>query len=119
MKAFPKSFIISVYVYFMLNTFKTSLYIHHPLEIWVQDQKISDYLRHPVKSEEVSSKVCPLGNIVGKLLGLFFILRNFLKKRLNYNLSTIIWILTLLGSLIMNLNVFVYLLPAYLLDISC
>ena len=113
-----RDIILAYYVYYMLNCFKTSHYIHHPLEIWLQDKSITDYIKHPVGSDTYDNKVCPLGHLVGKILGLYIIGRYFIGVKLRKRLNTLIWISVLFGSLIMNLNVFVYLLPAYLLDIS-
>ena len=113
-----RNILLAFYVYYMLNHFKTSHYIHHPLEIWLQDKSISDYIKHPIGSETYDNKVCNLGHLVGKLMGLYIIGRYFIGERLRKRLNTIIWISVLTGSLVMNLNVFFYLLPAYLLDIS-
>ncbi len=112
----PKDFILAIYVYYMLNYFKTTYYIHHPLEIWLQGKKIHDYLRHPVGEEECSSKVCPLGNHVGLLLGFYLIFRYQIKPATRKTANKVIWLSVLFGSLIMNLNVFIYLFPAYLVD---
>jgi len=118
LKFYCRNILLAFYVYYMLNHFKTSRYIHHPLEIWLQDKSIVDYIKHPIGSETYDNKVCPLGHLVGKLLGLYIVGRYFIGERLRKRLNTIIWIYVLTGSLIMNLNVFFYLLPAYLLDIS-
>ncbi len=111
-----KDVILGAYVYYMLNDFKTSIYIHHPLEIWLQNQSISEYLKHPIGQKSYGSKVCSLGNIVGKLLAIFFVARINLNDKLKNRINNIIWTLILLGSLILNLNVFFYLLPAYFFD---
>lgn len=111
-----KDFLLALYVYYMLNHFKTRCYLHHPFEIWFQNKKILDYLKHPIESDDYTSKVCPLGNHVGKLLAIFLVGRYLVNKKTNQKLTRIIWTLVLTGSLLMNMNVFLYILPAYLID---
>ena len=113
---FIKNVMLSLYIYYMLNNFKTTYYIHHPFETWDQNKGLTSYLKHPIKSENYNSKVCSLGNDVGKLFAVFILFRDFMDNKWRIKLSKISWNLILIGSLIMNLNVFIYLLPAYLVD---
>ncbi len=108
--------LLAFYVFYMLNYFRTTFYIHHPIEIWLQGKNMNSYFKHPISSGENSSKVCPLGNHVGKLLAIFLVGRYLVNKKTNQKLTRIIWTLVLTGSLLMNMNVFLYILPAYLID---
>ena len=77
----------------------------------------SDFIKHPIYKSVYEFKVCPLGNLCGILMAIFLIVRYILPSQYIYNISLILWILLMLGSLMMNLNVFFYLIPAVLLDI--
>lgn len=113
-----KNIILSFYLYYILNIYKTSISFHHPLEIWLQNNSFNDYLKHPISSQEYSSKVCPLGNLVGKLFAIYIICRNFLSPSTRYKINNVLWSLILIGGFMMNLNVFIYLFPAYLFDLA-
>ncbi len=111
------SIIESVYIFYMYNLFKTKLYIHHPLEIWLQEKKLGNWVKHPVSSDEYGSKICPLGNMVGILLPIWLVIRYIYRK--NKSISTynqLIWKIVFIVSLILNMNAFVYLLPIYLIE---
>ena len=111
-----KDILLACYVFYMLNYFKTTFYIHHPIEIWLQGKDINQYFKHPVSSHENSSKVCPLGNHVGVGLAIYLIIRYYFQAKTRNVLNCLVWTSVLGGSLVMNLNVFMYLLPAYLID---
>ena len=116
--SFFGSVVIAIYVYYMLNKFETSVSIHHPLEILIQEKTLSDFLKHPIYESAYESKVCPFGKLCGLLMALFIVIRHILPSFYIYNISLFFWILFLLGSLIMNLNVLCYLIPAAILDIG-
>ena len=116
--AFIGSVVIAVYVYYMLNKFETSCSIHHPLEIHIQGMTISEFLKHPVYVSSYGSKVCPLGNLCGLLMAAFLVLRHVLPPERLYRISVVLWVLLMTGSLLMNLNVVCYLIPAILLDVG-
>lgn len=111
-----RDILLAFYVFYMLNYFKTTFYIHHPIEIWLQGKDINQYFKHPVSSNEKSSKVCPLGNHVGLGLAIYLIFRYYFQAKTRGLLNCLVWTSVLGGSLVMNLNVFIYLLPAYLID---
>ena len=111
-----KNSLLALYVYYMLNIFKTTYYLHHPLEIWIQKKSMSYYLLHPLNNNEYSSKVCSLGNLVGKILAIYILGRYILAKNIETKITRILWASILLISGLMNLNVFIYLFPAYLID---
>ena len=114
-----KNSVLAIYVYYMLNHFKTTYYFHHPLEIWLQNISVKSYLKHPIRAESYNSKVCPLGNLVGKIFALYLIIRTKLPSTQVIRLNRFIWSILLVASFIMNLNVFSYLIIAYLFDINC
>ncbi len=111
-----KDFLLAFYVFYMLNYFKTTFYIHHPIEIWLQGKNMNSYFKHPISSGENSSKVCPLGNHVGVVLAIYLIIRYYFKANTLKYLNCLIWTSVLGTSLVLNLNVFIYLFPAYLID---
>lgn len=115
--SFVKSGLLAIYVYYMLNKFETTYSIHHPLEILIQEMTLSDFLKHPIYKSVYESKVCPFGKLCGTLMALFLVIRYILPAPYIYNISLILWILFIVGSLVLNLNVFVYLIPAAIIDI--
>jgi len=117
MNLFFISIVEAIYIFYMYNYFYTTWYIHHPFELWLQDEKIHQLLKHPVSSEEYDSKICPLGNLVGILLPIWIMIRYFYKnKRIIRLLNKIIWITVFFTSLFLNMNAFIYLLPVYLAE---
>ena len=104
----------SFYIYYMYNIFKTTLYFHHPLELVIQNSHINNYFKHPISNEIYESKICPFGNLVGKVLAIWILLRIKLLniQKINY----IIWIMVLIGSLVMNMNAFIYLIPVFIFE---
>jgi len=117
MPTFETSLLLAVYVYYIMVRFKTTLSFHHPLELVIQRQPIGDYLRHPVATGTYENKVCPLGHTVAKLLAGWLLLRHVLPTTARVKWSNWIWWSVLGGGLLMNMNVFAYILPAYLIDI--
>jgi len=107
-----------IYVYYMLNYFKTHYSIHHPLEYIILN-KLPDFFKHPLGEYDYSNKICPFGHFASNILVLYLTGRYFIINRTNYkikNINFIIFIITLLFSLL-NMNAFVYLLPYFLIEI--
>jgi hypothetical protein len=107
----------AVYIIYTMCYFKTPYGINHPLEVWIQHKNLSGFLKHPISRGNSINRVCPLGKGVAVLLAGYILLR-----RTNCNstrvANRIIWGSIMLGSLVMNLNVFVYLLPVCWLDLT-
>ena len=78
--------ITGIYLIYIFNCFKTkynySLLINNQLQsIFAKDNFI---IRHSLADDIYSSKICPLGNLAGLLLGIWVCIRNysgFQKKR--------------------------------------
>lgn len=107
-----------IYVYYMLNYFKTRYSIHHPLEYIVLNQ-LPDFFRHPIGEYDYSNKICPFGHFASNILVLYLTCRYLILTRTKYkikNINIIIFVITLLFSLL-NMNAFVYLLPYFALEI--
>jgi hypothetical protein len=105
------SFFLSIYIFYMFNYFQTSVYLSHPFDIYTN--KIS-FLTHT----ERENHICRLGNIIGYLLPIWLISRNFLSLSKNtlQKINNIILNSILIGSLLMNMNAFVYFLPLYIIE---
>ena len=95
----------------MYNCFKTDISIHHPLEYITQPYQ---FLRHPISSGRYENKICPLGKMVSILLAIWILFREK-KEKVRIN-KGIFWAL-LLGTLLMNLNAFVYLIPIFIYEL--
>ena len=107
-----------IYVYYMLNYFKTRYSIHHPLEYIVIHQ-LPDFFRHPIGEYDYSNKICPFGHFASNILVLYLIGRYLILTRTKYkikNINITIFVITLLFSLL-NMNAFVYLLPYFIVEI--
>lgn len=106
------------YIIYMFNYLKTTYSIHHP---WEQlfTGNISNWLQHPIESGQYENKICPLGNIAGFAIAIWFIVYYQLMQRKYPKISKIhktILITILLVSLVMNLNAFIYFLPLFLYE---
>ena len=107
-----------IYVYYMLNYFKTRYSIHHPLEYIVINQ-LPDFFKHPIGKYDYSNKICPFGHFSSNILVLYLTGRYLVYSRIAYNMNRmniIIVIITLLLSLL-NMNAFIYLIPYFILEI--
>ena len=114
-KVFKLIYIVeAAYAIYMYNYFKTKLTIHHPLESILMNGNISNFLKHPIDSYKYESKICDFGNLVGYTLGVWIISRLFIKQ--NKKLNKIIFTLVFFGSMLMNLNAFVYYIPIFILE---
>lgn len=109
------SIIEAFYILYMFNFFKTKYSIHFKWE-----QSIINYynfIKHPIKTGKYESKICKLGNIVGYFLFFWIFLRIFIY---NYPyiqfINKIIFILLIIGTIIMNLNAFLYIIPVFFIE---
>ena len=73
------SIIEGIYVYYMFNHFKTKISVHHPLEQYLFLNG-NCFLKHPISTGIYESKICSLGQIVGKLMIFWFIGRYFISN---------------------------------------
>ena len=106
------SIIESVYIFYMYNLFKTSISFHSPLELFIQNKNINNFIKHPISTGIYESKICPLGNYVSILLILWIILRIFLKKNI-VKINNFIFSIIFICSFILNINSFIYFIPVY------
>ena len=97
----------------MFNYFKTEIYLSHPFDIYTR--KVS-FLNHGQKS----NPICRLGNLVGYLLAIWFIMRHFLlflfQKKTLQKINNLLLNIILIGSILTNMNAFFYFLPLYIID---
>ena len=111
------SIIESLYICFMFSFFKTTKYFHHPFEILLQRTTFNFWLKHPISDDEYGSKICPFGQLMGYILGIWILYVTFYPSSIILKLNKIVWIATGIISLISNLNAFVYVIPCLLLEL--
>ena len=118
---FIVSIIEAIYIIYFLNYFKTKINLDFGfiLEIVNRLSKLlginADIFSHPTYQSDIPiCYVCPLGNFAGWFFGLFFILRNYFPSL--YKINKYLIILLFLGSF-MNLNVLIYLIPIFIVEI--
>ena len=103
----------------MYNIFKTTFSFHHPIEILISKMSIPDYLKHPIYSDVYESKICSFGKNVSILLIIWLIIRQNLNS-VNFNyyrkINLIIFSLFLIGTLSLNMNSFIYLIPVFIYE---
>jgi hypothetical protein len=105
------SFLSAIYIIYMFNYFQTDIYLSHPFDIYTSNVS---FLNHGQKSNHI----CHLGNMIGYLLAFWFIVRHFLSfsKKTLQKINILILNTTLIGSLLTNMNAFVYFLPLYIIQ---
>jgi hypothetical protein len=103
-----RSIFESIYIIYMFNYFKTDTYFAHPFDMITNNIPL---LNH----SEKENHICLIGNIVGFILPLWLIGRNYIQNSIAYNKFIMNGIL--LGSLLSNMNAFVYFLPLYLINL--
>lgn len=108
----------SIYAIYMYNFFKTRWYIHHPLEYYLMNISIYDFLRHPIDSSTYDSKICPFGNLVGFIFGIWIILRSYLNNKNLLKINKILVYLIFFGSLLLNMNAFIYYIPIFIYEFN-
>lgn len=107
-----------VYIIYMFNYFKTDIYLSHPFDVYTRNVS---FLNHGEKENHI----CSLGNLVGYLLAFWFIARYFLSLHVSrgeggktlQKINMLILNTVLFGSLLTNMNAFVYFLPLYIIQI--
>ena len=108
-----------IYIYFMYNVFKTKYSFHHPIEILISKMSIPEYLKHPIYSDVYESKICSFGKYASILLIIWLIIRQNLNS-VNFNFyrkfNLIIFSLFLIGTLALNMNSFIYLIPVFIYE---
>jgi len=108
-----------IYIYFMYNVFKTKYSFHHPIEILISKMSIPEYLKHPIYSDAYESKICSFGKYASILLIIWLIIRQNLNS-VNFNfyrkINLIIFSLFLIGTLALNMNSFIYLIPVFIYE---
>ena len=110
----------AIYIVFMFNYFKTKIALDHGCilnllkNIGLYNDKLNHYTQSMYKLEEPINMVCPFGHFISWFIGLFLIIRNYYPKINKYN--NIVLILLFIGSW-MNINVLVYLIPIFIIEI--
>lgn len=112
------SVLSGVYIIYMFNYFKTDIYLSHPFDVYTRNVS---FLNH----SEKENHICSLGNLVGYLLAFWFIARYFLSLHVSrgegektlQKINMLILNTVLFGSLLTNMNAFVYFLPLYIIQI--
>ena len=103
------SLIMALYVVYMLNYFKTTVNIAHPLTEFENDM-----FYHPIEYNDVpQNMICTFGNYGAFILAGFIIYRSMYKC--NKIISHIIVICVFLLSLL-NFNACLYLLPYFIFE---
>ena len=111
--------LISIYIIYILVYFKTSYSVYHPLEVILQNNlSVNSILKHPLYNTGLyENKVCGLGHIMAFLLAFWILNRKMITNNQYTNINNWIWYIIMTLSLILNPNVFVYLLPVFCLEI--
>ena len=115
MKLILFSIIHSFYIIYVLNYFKTTYNFAHPITYFNNSM-----LYHPIgKSNKPSSKVCKLGNILSWWLASFIIIRSLFMYKYKKLMKYITFIVLILGVILsmLNLNVVIYLIPHFIIEI--
>ena len=114
------SIVEAVYIILMFNYFKTKVALDHGCvlnllkNIGLYNDKLNHYTQSMYQLEESINMVCPFGHFISWFIGLFLIIRNYYPKINKYN--NIVLILLFIGSW-MNINVLVYLIPIFIIEI--
>ena len=106
----------AIYLIYMYNYFKTSFYIHHPLELAIQKNNKINWFKHPISQEEVDSKICPFGNVMAFVLAFWILFVTFYPTHNNLKFNKIVWFITSIVALISNLNAFIYIIPCLIIE---
>ena len=111
-------FIEAFYIFFMFNIFKTTITFHHPIEILIQDKtNFLNFLKHPIYSSKYENKICMLGKIVSWFLVLWILNKKKLSSKINTKrINYIIFSIFFIGTLLMNINSFIYMIPIFLYE---
>ena len=109
------------YLVYMFEFFKIMWSIHHPSEIFmVGGCDEVDFFKHSMNSTTYENKICPFGTMVACLFFIWFLLRNtyIIQQILNiYSINIKLIALLFVGTLITNLNAFIYAMPIFIMEI--
>ena len=97
----------SIYIIYMFNYFKTSIYLSHPFDIFTSKIKFIDH-------SEKDNHICLIGNLLGFLLPIWLLGRHFINSKIVIKYNKIIMNIILICSLLTNMNAFIYFLPLYI-----
>ena len=113
------SILESLYIIYMFNYYKTSVYLSHPLDVYTKN---ISFFNHSDKENHI----CLLGNIAGFLLPFWLIGRHYIKSKMKYNQFIYLILLMKYNQFIMNsflfisffsnLNAFLYFLQIYIIE---
>ena len=113
------TFILTVYILYILIFFKTSFSIHHPLEVVLQNRSLGNFLSHPISTGKYESKICPFGKLIAGIFAIWLIYRTGISPLRSVIWSKRFWFAFLFGAALMNPNVLVYIFPAFIFDYIC
>lgn len=107
------SLFLAIYIVYMLNFFKTTVNLAHPLTFFD-----NDYLYHPIRNSDVKQNmICRLGNDASWILALFLLLRFVLLKKVDLRTySLLVYIVVMIMSFL-NFNAVLYLIPYFILEL--
>ena len=112
------SLVLSAYIIYVLNFFKTTYSIAHPITYFN-----NKYIFHPIYNTKTKkSMICQFGHDASWLIAFFILFRFFLLKKKKISkenahiISLIILCIVFTVSLV-NLNAVLYLLPYYILEV--
>lgn len=106
---------------YLFLIFKTRVSFHHPMEEHILS-RLGAVFQHPIHSNKEQSQICPWGKKVILLLVAVLTLRAFLwrthgKMPLAGWVWAVIWVFALTLGAVLNMNAFIYLLPAALIEV--
>ena len=110
-----------IYVYYMLNIFKTKYTINHPYENIITNS-MGKYFSHTINVSRYGNKICQFGHDASELLVIYLLLRYLCNKYsivssdTLYTFNKIVCIIVAICSL-MNMNALVYLAPYFLIEL--
>ena len=105
-----------IYIFYMLTQFRTRYSIHHPLEYLTNQYS---FTKHPIYTGEYENKICFFGHICAYLSIIYFLYRIiyfYIYNSINITSSKIVLYISIIITLSMNINAFLYLLPIFILE---
>ncbi len=105
-----------IYIFYILTQFKTKYSIHHPFEYLTSQYS---FIQHPIYSGNYENKICSFGHSCAYISIIYFLYRIIyfhLYNSINHTISTIILYTSIIITLSMNMNAFIYLLPIFILE---
>ena len=106
-------FIEIAYINYMFFIFKSKWSIHHPFELYIINNNVSTFFKHPFYTGLFENKICDFGRYMAIIFSILILL---IKKYPNKRLNKTIVNLTIIFSLLMNLNAFIYLIPVFIYE---